>query len=121
MIFQEPMTSLNPVLRVGRQVVEAIRLHESVSKPAARDRRFELFKKVGIPTRASARPIRISSRAVLKQRVMIAMAPRDPAKLSHRRRATTALDVTIRLRSAVIARASTRFRVVDLSSPMIWE
>jgi peptide/nickel transport system ATP-binding protein len=96
MIFQEPMTSLNPVLRVGAQVVEAIRLHETVSKPAARERCFELFKKVGIPDareRLDAYPHQLSGG--LKQRVMIAMALATRPKLLIADEPTTALDVTI--------------------------
>lgn len=96
MIFQEPMTSLNPVVPCGAQVVEAIRLHEKVSKQAARARVVELFGKVGIPDAASrfeAYPHQLSGG--LKQRVMIAMALSTRPKLLIADEPTTALDVTI--------------------------
>jgi len=96
MIFQEPMTSLNPVQRVGGQVMEAITLHERVGKAAARDRALELFKKVGIPDareRLDAFPHQLSGG--LKQRVMIAMALSTRPKLLIADEPTTALDVTI--------------------------
>jgi oligopeptide/dipeptide ABC transporter ATP-binding protein len=96
MIFQEPMTSLNPVLRCGDQVVEGIRLHENVSKLAARERVAKLFEEVGIPdarARLDAYPHQLSGG--LKQRVMIAMALATRPKLLIADEPSTALDVTI--------------------------
>jgi len=96
MIFQEPMTSLNPVTRVGDQVVEAIRLHERIGGAAARRRVLELFERVGIPdpaARLDAYPHELSGG--LKQRVMIAMALSTRPRLLIADEPTTALDVTI--------------------------
>ncbi|MEE3327189.1 MAG: ABC transporter ATP-binding protein [Myxococcota bacterium] len=96
MIFQEPMTSLNPVHRVGDQVVEAIRLHEKVSRAEARARTRDLFVEVGIPdpeARLDAYPHQLSGG--LKQRVMIAMALSTQPELLIADEPTTALDVTI--------------------------
>jgi oligopeptide/dipeptide ABC transporter ATP-binding protein len=96
MIFQEPQTSLNPVLAVGPQVVEAIRLHERGSRAAARARAVELFERVRIPdaaARLDAYPHELSGG--LKQRVMIAMALAARPKVLVADEPTTALDVTI--------------------------
>jgi oligopeptide/dipeptide ABC transporter ATP-binding protein len=96
MIFQEPMTSLNPVQTAGAQVVEAIRLHERVGRREARARVVELFERVGIPdpgARIDAYPHQLSGG--LKQRVMIAMALSLRPRLLIADEPTTALDVTI--------------------------
>jgi len=96
MIFQEPGTSLNPVYRVGSQVVEAIMLHQDVTKGKAEQRAIELFDEVGIPEperRVDSYPHEMSGGQ--KQRVMIAMALSCNPKLLIADEPTTALDVTI--------------------------
>jgi peptide/nickel transport system ATP-binding protein len=95
MIFQDPMTSLNPVHTIGRQLVEAIKLHRDVSSRQARGRALELLKAVGIPKaegRVDDYPHQFSGG--MRQRVMIAMALINDPDLLIADEPTTALDVT---------------------------
>ncbi|WP_408098884.1 ABC transporter ATP-binding protein [Peredibacter sp. HCB2-198] len=96
MIFQEPMTSLNPVFKVGDQIAETIRIHRHVSKKEAWDRAVDLMNQVGIPNpSASAHKYPHEMSGGQKQRVMIAMAIACEPKLLICDEPTTALDVTI--------------------------
>ncbi|MBQ1012452.1 ABC transporter ATP-binding protein [Micromonospora sp. M51] len=95
-IFQEPMTSLNPVLTVGRQIGEVLQVHERMSRRAARARAVELLTLVGIPSaaqRVDTYPHQLSGG--MRQRVMIAMAVACGPKVLVADEPTTALDVTV--------------------------
>ena len=94
MIFQEPMTSLNPVLTIGYQIQEAIEVHENLSKIKLKQRVDELLNIVGIPTdRVNSYPDELSGGQ--RQRIMIAMAISCSPKLLIADEPTTALDVTV--------------------------
>jgi oligopeptide/dipeptide ABC transporter ATP-binding protein len=96
MVFQDPMTSLNPVLKVGKQISEAIKAHRAVSDKEARGRVIELLELVGVPNpqrRFEQYPHEFSGG--MRQRAMIAMAIANEPKLLIADEPTTALDVTI--------------------------
>ncbi len=96
MIFQDPMSSLHPLYRIGAQLVEAVQMHQKVSKSAARDRAEQMLSLVGIPdarNRLDAYPHEFSGG--MRQRVMIAMGLCNDPRLLIADEPTTALDVTV--------------------------
>jgi peptide/nickel transport system ATP-binding protein len=109
MIFQEPMTSLNPVFKIGRQIEEVLELHQRLSPAAARDQARELLGRVGISSpreRAEQYPHELSGG--MKQRVMIAIAIACKPRLLIADEPTTALDVTIQAQIMALLRSLQR-------------
>ncbi|KAA2238356.1 ABC transporter ATP-binding protein [Salinarimonas soli] len=117
MIFQDPMTTLNPVLRIDTQMIEAIRAHESVSEKAARDRARQALAQVGIPSpeeRLNAYPHQFSGG--MRQRVAIATALLNRPAVLVADEPTTALDVTIQ--AQILAEVQTL--AADHGTAMVW-
>jgi peptide/nickel transport system ATP-binding protein len=106
MIFQEPMTSLNPVFTIGDQIIEGIRRHRKIGQTEARDRAIEMLRRVRIPSperRIDEYPHKLSGG--MRQRVMIAMALACDPQLLIADEPTTALDVTIQAQILELMRA----------------
>jgi oligopeptide transport system ATP-binding protein len=117
MVFQDPMRSLNPVLTIGRQVLEVLQRHQKLDGPAARRRAIELLETVGIPMaekRLAAYPHQFSGG--MRQRVMIAIALSCNPRLLIADEATTALDVTIQAQIVELVKRLTHER----GTSVIW-
>ena len=96
MVFQEPMTSLNPVLTIGEQIAEVVRVHEGAGRAAARDRAVEMLRRVRIPDpERRAREYAHQLSGGMRQRAMLAMALAGRPRLLIADEPTTALDVTV--------------------------
>ena len=113
MIFQDPFACLHPMYRVGDQLVEAVRVHDAVSKPSARSRVVELLDAVGIPTpRERFRDYPHQYSGGMRQRAMIAMALLHNPDVLIADEPTTALDVTVQAQILeLIDRMKTEFKI----------
>jgi peptide/nickel transport system ATP-binding protein len=116
MVFQDSLSSLNPVLKMGRQISEGVRKHEGLSRKAARDYAVELLQRVGVPDphrRVDQYPHQLSGG--MRQRAMIAMALAGKPKLLIADEPTTALDVTVQAQILDLVRNLTEVAIVWVS------